>query len=417
MRILTLLVLLSSLNGFAQSVWSALPDVYENGNNQRYDDIFFIDENTGWAANGYYAKVLKTTDGGMTWVEQYNNETSGTNYYFRNIEFLTPETGFLGTLNSNFLYTTDGGSTWSVVDNLPVSVPGICGLDAVDSQTLYGCGAYFSPAYVIKTTDAGASWQYFDMSQYADALVELVFADALTGYAAGKSPEGAVILKTGDGGVSWTEIYNSGIPGEYVWKLQLLDGYIIGAVEGVSPMPGRLIRSADQGVTWISKTAPETMIQAVGFITPEYGWMGGHTTGFYETTDGGDTWTNLSVGSNLNRIVVLNDNLAYAAGTTLYKFSPNLSSDFTERARIPLEVKVLNPIGDKLHLSINFRGSDHLVMGLYSITGKHLKDLCYDTVEDSGERLYTIDFPYAAGMYLLDIHTNTGRQSIKIVRP
>lgn len=34
-----------------------MPDAISNINNQRFDDIFFLDENTGWAANGFYAAV------------------------------------------------------------------------------------------------------------------------------------------------------------------------------------------------------------------------------------------------------------------------------------------------------------------------------------------------------------------------
>lgn len=415
-----LFVLLISTIASAQLTWSPLPSIASNLNGQRFDDVFFLNENLGWAANGYYAAVYKTTDGGITWTQQLNNTILGSAHYFRNIEFLDENIGFLGTLNGKFYKTIDGGTTWNLVTISPNPVA-ICGLDCVGTSTIYGCGAYFSPAYIIKSSDAGVTWQYTNMSAYADALVEVLFTDENTGYASGNNANGAVILKTTDGGITWNTIYNGTINGEYVWKLQVLDSnpnVIFGAIEAVAPNNGKLLKSIDAGVNWISKNAPEPEIQAVGFVDENHGWMGGHSTGFYETTDGGDTWSNTTVGSNLNRIFFVNNNLAYACGTTIYKMTNTLAvNQFQEQARIPLIVRVApNPIKDKLNLEIDFKGVDHLVLGLYSNTGQFIKQLKLDEINLAGIQKYTFDFPYANGIYFLNLHTNSGRQSIKIIK-
>jgi hypothetical protein len=49
-------------------------------------------------------------------------------------------------------------------EHLPTNPEAICGLDAVGESTVYGCGAYFTPAYIIKSTDSGDNWHYIDMS-------------------------------------------------------------------------------------------------------------------------------------------------------------------------------------------------------------------------------------------------------------
>ena len=257
------------------------------------------------------------------------------------------------------------------------------------------------------------------MSAHANALVEVLFTDPDTGYAAGKNSMGAVVLKTIDGGVNWTVIYNGSVPGEYVWKLQRRDsGTLFGAVESVAPNPGKLIRSLDGGNTWITTPAPESSIQAVGFVSETQGWMGGHDTGFYETTDAGASWTSTGVGSNLNRIFIVNDNLAYASGTTIYKMTNNMSvSEFEESARIPLQVRVApNPIKDKLLIEVDFVGSDNMLLSLYSITGQLIKELKRDRIASAATLQYKFDFPYPQGTYILDLHTNTGRQSITIIK-
>lgn len=418
--LMRLTILLVMFTGFlmAQPSWNALPSIPGNEDGQRFDDVFFLNENLGWAANGYYASVLKTTDGGVTWTEQLSNGSQGTNYYFRNIEFLNENIGFLGTLNNVFLKTTDGGANWSPVTNIAMPTAAICGLDAVGSSTVYGCGAYFSPAYIIKSSDSGVTWQYIDMSNYATALVEIVFQNEMTGYAAGANANGGIVLKTTDGGESWAEIFNSMVPGEYVWKLQLLDEqHIFGALESVAPLPGKLIKSDNAGISWTLKTAPETIIQAVGFVSPLHGWMGGHTSGFMETVDGGETWTDLGAGSNLNRIFIINDQLAYASGTSIYKYDVPLSiGKGKERDRQPLTVQVVNPVKNKLDIQIDFVGTDHLVLGLYSAAGQYIGALGHDDISVAGRKSYSFDFPYAGGLYLIDMHTNTGRQSIKVVK-
>lgn len=422
MKNLYLIILMISGVTFGQLQWKPLPTAIANPGNQRFDDVFFINDDVGWAANGYYASVSKTTDGGATWTVQMSNATMGTNYYFRNIEFLDENIGFIGTLDGVFFKTTNGGTTWNIVTNISPNPLAICGLDAVGTSTIYGCGAYFSPAFIIKSTDSGTTWQHIDMSAYADGLVEVLFLDENLGYAAGIGVNGAIVLKTLDGGTTWSEVYNSGISGEYVWKLQTVAGNnndVFGSVESVTGNSGKLIKSFDAGATWTSKNFPDIDVQAIGFISSTHGWMGGHHTGFFETLDGGDTWINTGIGSNLNRIFILNDNLAYASGTTIYKFSDsNLSvNNFTEISRKALKVIVApNPINDKLSLSIDFLGNDHLILGLYDNSGKLIKILQKDAISGQLTKSYSFDFPYQNGIYYLNLHTNTGRSSVKIIK-
>lgn len=415
-----ILLFLFLLQGISAQTWQPLPGIVSNINNQRFDDVFFLNENLGWAANGYYSGVYKTTDGGTNWTLQTTGGQLGSSHYFRNIEFLDENIGFLGTLNGKFYKTTDGGSNWNLVTNISPNPAAICGLDCVGTSTIYGCGAYFTPAHVIKSTDSGNTWQYIDMSAYADALVDIYFVNENTGYTLGNKSTGGVILKTTDGGLTWTDILNSGTVGDYFWKFQILNSnpnVMFAAVEAVAPNPGRLAKSVDGGQTWTFTNAPESIVQAVGFITENKGWMGGHTTGFYETLDGGLTWTNTGIGNNLNRIFFIG-NTAYASGTTIYKLSNNLSSvDFEDQPRTPLQVILSpNPITDQLNIQIEFLADDHILIDLYDNYGKLVKKLMKDDIYKIGFQKYSFDFPFPAGTYYLDFHNNTGRQSAKIIK-
>ncbi len=401
--------------------WQAIQSI-ANTDNQRFDDIFFLNQNVGWAANGGHAAIYKTTDGGETWTEQINETDLGINLYFRNIEFLDENIGFIGTLNNKVYKTTNGGTNWTEITNISPNPAAICGFDTVGT-TVYGCGAYFEPAYIIKSTDSGTNWQYIDMSAHATGLVEIKFVSATVGYASGKSATGGVILKTTDGGSTWTEIYNTGIAGEYVWKLQIFDSntdIIFGAVTPVSPTLGKLIKSVDAGTNWTSTTGPETDIQAVGFISETHGWMGGHTAGIFETTDGGSTWSNLGVGGNLNRIFVINSTTVFASGTTVYKYTNGTlgTQDILGSERKSLQIKMFNnPVSEILKFSIEYTDSDHMLIELYDITGKFIKQFSRENIIEQNIKKY--EFPVkdlAGGIYFLNFHNNTGRQSIKFIK-
>jgi len=412
------------IGGYAQSSWQAVPNITPNINNQRFDDVFFLNEDLGWAANGFYASVFKTTDGGLTWTEQLNESDLVGDYYFRNIIFLDSNVGFLGTLNGDFFKTIDGGDNWSIVNNISPNPNAICGLEVVGTSTIYGCGAYFEPAHIIKSTDSGDTWQYIDMSAYATGLVEIKFISELVGYVAGKSSTGAIILKTTDGGSSWTEIYNSNIAGEFIWKLQVLENdndIIFGALYAMNPNPGKLVTSDNAGATWSSFNAPESGVQAVGFINENTGWMGGHTTGFYETNDGGETWTDISVGNNLNRIFIINESLAYASGTSVYKFtsetlSPNqIKENYNGN---PLSVTLNeNPVNNQLKFSIHFESSDNILINLYDIKGKFIKHLKRDIIPIQIKKEYNFDVStLASGSYIISFHNNLGRISKQFIK-
>lgn len=397
--------------------WSTFS--YPPATTGRYDDVFFLNENLGWAARGGNGAVFKTTNGGADWQQQTVSEFTGE--YYRNIEFLNENIGFLGTLNDHFYKTTNGGTSWEVVA-LPGNVPAICGLDTVGPNTIYGCGAWFGPAYIIKSTDQGNTWTFKDMSDYADALVEVLFVNENVGFVAGNKNSGAVILKTTDGGENWIPIYNNYNEGDYVWKMQIVNNntsQIYCSIESEATNGGQLLKTLDGGLSWETKPFPDHYVQAVGFISPTSGWMGGHGTGFYETNDGGGTWTNTGVGGSLNRIFFIDDT-AYASGNNIYKMTTVLGTQQGSTTNLKAKkLKVIvasNPVKEVLKLEVDYEHSDHIIVGLYEVTGKFIGNILKDHISAAGKKNYAIDFNYPEGIYLLDVHSNLGRQSIKLIK-
>ena len=103
--------LLSSASAIAQWYWQK---PYPTGND--LDDILMIDANEGWAA-GYFGTVLHTTDGGMSWEQQYNGNTNR----LWGIYFLDGQTGWTCGAGTTMLHTSDGGQSWNA-QSIPVVV-------------------------------------------------------------------------------------------------------------------------------------------------------------------------------------------------------------------------------------------------------------------------------------------------------
>lgn len=73
--------------------------------------LFFIDENTGWAA-GNNAGLYSTADGGNTWTLSQDGET----YKINDIYFLDSCNGWAVGDNGIFIYTLNGGRSWQPMD-------------------------------------------------------------------------------------------------------------------------------------------------------------------------------------------------------------------------------------------------------------------------------------------------------------
>ncbi len=409
-------LLLCSSPIFAQSTWQYLPSAPSSGG--RIDDVFFLNSQLGWAASGG-GKIFKTTDGGENWNTVYSS-----NVYFRCIEFFNENIGYAGTLDNRFLRSTDGGNTWvNLSPGISPSPKAVCGISIVDSLYAYAVGEWDSPAFFLKTTNGGTEWTSHDMSAHAKALVDVHFLNRDTGFVSGQSPGGlAIILYTSDGGETWEQKFESSSTGKYVWKLQQVtqDNWV-GAIQTFNG--GLFTKSSDGGQTWTEQTAPIPDMQGIGFATPLLGWVGGYVNGFYETTDGGESWEYKNFGGNYNRFYFLDSTLAFASGGSIYKyadttstsssFQPNpvLISDDFEISLSP------NPTGDYLDVRFFLPVRDNLRMGIYRTDGRLMQDVYHERQLPAGEyqfRSNCTNLP--PGAYFLGVQRNHGLYSKPFVK-
>lgn len=394
----------------------------------RTDDIWFLNPMTGWAVNSN-GQILMTEDGGESWHQQFKIDG-----YLRCVGFASKSVGWVGTLTAKerLYQTVDGGKTWTIVQDLPVSAPSaICGLSVVNESVVYASGTNYPdrPAGMIKSVDGGQTWTGWEMGDHASLLVDTYFTNPERGWVVGgkgvdsnttRNKVKPVVLFTEDGGQTWVNRIadlEAELPfGEWGWKIQFLDD-LVGFVSLENFKAGAILKTTDGGLTWERKPINDQQgnanLEGIGFADENLGWVGGwgdinFSGGFSsQTTNGGDNWQDANeIGSFINRFRFFGNpaTVGYASGRTVYKYSSesmpsvafleagrtrildsNEFEEYSERAEINYTVP---PDAQNIRIDIWDRFGEHvrnLIQEKNPASGKH--SLNWDFTDDSGRSL------------------------------
>src|SRR5688572_12459513 len=86
-----LCLLIVTNTAYSQYRWYTLPNAPFD--DTRFEDIYFIDPDTGWIINLDYPNLYRTTDGGNSWIDLSDSAIG----YPRSISFANSQTGWIGT--------------------------------------------------------------------------------------------------------------------------------------------------------------------------------------------------------------------------------------------------------------------------------------------------------------------------------
>jgi len=197
------------------------------------NDLFFIDQTTGWAV-GDAGTIMKSNDGGQT----YDLFNYPTHLNFSGVEFFDLNTGLVTGDSGIILKTTDGGLTWNQIDR--GFYGNITDININNDISWLTC----DDGTVFKSIDYGESWQLV----YSDPLIQFTsvsFVDASHGWAAGAFESySPAMIRTGDGGATWSTV---DLPSEnlvfdicfidtltgYVSSMEMYDNYAVTAIKKV----------------------------------------------------------------------------------------------------------------------------------------------------------------------------------------
>ncbi len=411
----------------------------------RYDDVFFIDETTGWAVNNQ-SRIYKTTDGGATWTLKFQADN-----YLRSIEFATPMLGYVGSLRNSIYRTLDGGETWeNISENVDfdityngiryTEVPGACGLSAPSENVVFACAIWSGaePPYVAKSVDSGDNWVTTDMTSMATQLVDVLFLNENEGFLTGQNDpvgneKGGVILHTDDGGDTWTTVLETGVAGDYIWKIQTPDSVnFFGSIQS-SPSTNnvRVVKSTDGGQNWTIHTVKAdkwNYMQMVGFKDELTGWTGGTAnplegseTALFETNDGGITWEKIETygNSTFNRFFMVSDELIFLTGKRVYKYDESYPDEevvlSSEESFHELSVSP-NPTNSSISIDVQIAQFTRTRLELFNSSGQLVKMIHLGFLE-AGNHSFTQSLEgLEPGLYFLSLHTNEGLNYSRIIK-
>jgi len=195
-------------------------------------------------------------------------------------------TVFIGTISGGVRKSTDGGSTWSVV-NSGLTTTGIqtLAMDSSGPQTVYaGTGGG-----LFKTGDRGATWQNIPAISGAIASVAtdpnhsgVVYAGVFNNLANGS------IRKSADGGVTWTTIFPTTAA---IFNITIDPG---NSNALYAPTVGHgAFKSTDGGQHWTAMSAltPQAIwTVALDPANSQVVYAGTNQGGIWKSTDAGSTW-------------------------------------------------------------------------------------------------------------------------------
>ncbi len=195
------------------------------------------------------------------------------------------------------LRTTDGGSTW-IRQGVPGEIPDMdteC-VAAIDAQNAWVVGGELDDGIILRTRDGGHTWQQQEIPEDAQGneLSGIFALDGDTAWAVGAE---GVILHTTDGGLIWTQQGQGDFPEvqlDSVYASDTDNAWAIGNINNGDTI-GTVLRTTDGGTTWnqvpytLARTPCQTGLIDIHGVDANTVWVVGPCQ-VSLTTDGGETW-------------------------------------------------------------------------------------------------------------------------------
>jgi len=241
---------------------------------------YFVNENEGWIGGGQ--KLYSTTNGGLVWQVKMSVEVP---FSLNEPFFLNSFTGFVSkTFNfshissSVLLKTTNGGVNWLETS---LNLRGFKKIKFNNFDTGWCLGSTGTSQYTIsalrKTTNGGLNWEIVQKpndARYVDG-----FDNISNDYAWCSANDS--LFKTTNGGLNWNYVFfGSGL--EYIQFLDVNTGFVLSS-------ENTLYKTTNSGITWSSSSLAQFQISKRDFVfvNENTGWIVGDFGSILKTTTGG----------------------------------------------------------------------------------------------------------------------------------
>ncbi len=287
------------------------------------NNLYFFDANTGWivgdAINASQAYIYKTTNGGATWTVATGVPVGVLNTPFIGIDWVDPLTGYICGQGGKVIKTSDGGVSWIDISLTTTNYTVVGGgfatprtqtyrsIIALDANTAImssqnnGC--------IMRTTNSGASWyasgnQGFGIPQMSTWQMARSGQDTII-VAGGQ----ARIAKSTDRGLTWTTQQNYSTS-----SINIFQYIAVNVIPGnarkyvLMGQAGLMNITNNGGQAWLDNYASlggyngtcgpgnnAKNLFGVSFVNANYGMVVGAHGTLATTNDGGATWDDKSI--------------------------------------------------------------------------------------------------------------------------
>lgn len=372
---LLLTVLFINLPMCAQDYWVALPKPTHTDLRR----VCFLDSIQGWVA-GEQGAILKTTNGGETWLQQFSRPANSIRDLFMldsrfgwAVTTQLPDTaGWYGTL---LLKTTNGGDEWSTSQFPQRFFYTITFLDSLNGWMGGETGSIFH------SVDGGVNWfeAATDSTVFSHwAVRNLKFNSPQYGMAVGgKFDVAGVVWRTTDGGQHWASY---GVGPEPLNGIHFIDSTNVICVGGDLDYGAGMVRTTDAGTSWdytyLGFFGEGT---SLAFRSKAEAWSTlGFTGTIMCTQDTGHTWMEMfTPDSTAVYDVVFPDSLhGFMVGNdgTVLKFNTAMldvpdKQQFSVPSLIELNQNYPNPFNPRTRIEFTLRRAALVSLKVYDLLG------------------------------------------------
>ena len=379
-------------------------------------DIAFFDDNNGILATGgrVQGSLFTTSDGGESWQESLKLEGrkdfSSVSFANENIAWAVGTDHFTGGSRWHIYYSSDAGSSWSRVETgFPdfEKTDELQHVQFINSQT----GFIKAEDKLIKSTDGGASWVELEIAGNYSAgdFKSFQFIDENTGWLFGNDE----IAATTDGGSSWNIQYEQDSQSSDINAIFFVD-----AATGYAAMDrGNMMKTTDGGESWTDlSTFNNFDLLDLEFVTADSGFVAGRSGTVLTTTDGGDTFSSVFLeitNQDIFSIDMLNSKQGWMAGENGFFVSTangggiatSIEGNGPTAQTVPSEIKLSqnypNPFNPSTTITYAVPVRSNVSLRVFNMLGQNVATLVNNESKSAGQHSIRFDAGnLASGIYL-----------------
>jgi photosystem II stability/assembly factor-like uncharacterized protein len=399
-----LLIFFSTLLNFKalpQNFWEKI----NSPTSKNLNSVAFIDSLNGWVA-GDSGLIIHTSSGGLDWETQYLNDSLNV----VNIFFLNDQLGWCSAFSMFYepygtylLKTTNGGKSWSS-EYFRIANSLVNSFYFLDSLTGFAVGY---PQIFHRTTDGGISWSRVQQDSSIAAgfpPIAIKFYSPQYGFACGGIRDiKGVVWRTTNGGVNWKTVVDT-LTTEPLYDIHIFDSLHVIAMGGDPEFGTSQVITTDGGNTW-EYTALGVFYYpySIGFRTNFEGWVPmGEQRYFLYSTDSGVNWTVVPTpdSSNILRISFPDSLHGYGIGGngTIVKYIYQGPTNLIEAEENTPDYYLLqnypNPFNPNTTIKYSIAEEGFVKLTVYNMLGEEVVTLV-NTTQKAGK--YEVNFSAIGG--------------------